>query len=266
MSATAQGSRPQSRSRARLYGTLIAVFVFGALFTGGAVWASSDNTIHACVNPAGLARIVDHPGDCKKNDEPLHWNSQGARGPAGPTGPAGKPGPTGPEGPAGPIGPIGSEGSEGPAGSIGPAGPQGPRGLQGTEGPQGDTGPEGPAGPAGLAGPGGPAGAEGPAGPTGPEGPTGPAGSAGDPGVLRFYRATAGNTAMAGHSATVTAMCASGDLVTGGGFSGLALTSVVRNNNPETISGITDRWTVTIYAGGIADDGFIAFAICADLP
>jgi hypothetical protein len=54
-------------------------------------------------------------------------------------------------------------------------------------------------------------------------------------------------------------------VVTGGGFFGLAQTSVVRNNNPSTISGITDRWTVTIFAGGNTD-GFTAYAICADLP
>jgi hypothetical protein len=72
---------------------------------------------------------------------------------------------------------------------------------------------------------------------------------------------------MAGQPATVTATCdrTPGDVVTGGGFFGLAQTSVVRNSNPSTISGITDRWTVTIYAGGNTD-GFTAYAICADLP
>jgi hypothetical protein len=129
MSATAQGSRPQSRGRRRLYGTFIAVFAFGVLFTGGAVWANGNNTIHACVNPAGLARIVDQPGDCKKNEEPLHWNSQGARGPAGPEGPRGPAGSDGSAGPEGPTGPAGPAGATGPEGATGPAGAAGAPGV-----------------------------------------------------------------------------------------------------------------------------------------
>jgi hypothetical protein len=241
MSATAQGSRPQSRGRRRLYGTFIAVFAFGVLFTGGAVWANGNNTIHACVNPAGLARIVDQPGDCKKNEEPLHWNSQGAVGPAGPTGPAGL---TGPEGPTGPAGPAGSGDSEGPAG------PEGPRGPAGSDG---SAGPEGPAGPAG------------PAGATGPEGATGPAGAAGAPGVLRFYRAEA-TTA----TSTARAECEIGDVATGGGFLDVATTSTVESSNPQmqNINGvwIPAAWSVTVRAGtGAAPDSFTAYAVCADL-
>jgi hypothetical protein len=211
MSATAQGNRRESRGRTRLYGTLIATFVFGALFTGGAVWASGDNTIHACVNPAGLARIVDNPGDCKKNEDPLHWNSQGARGPAGPEGPAGSADATGSEGPQGPAGETGPEG---------PAGPAGPDGPEGREGPTGPAGPAGPAGPQGEAGP------EGPEGPQGPQGATGATGAAGDTGVLRFYRAQASTTADDG-GATAQARCDIGDAATGGGFFGVKATSAV---------------------------------------
>ncbi len=54
------------------------MFVLGALLTRGAAWAN-ENAIHACVNPAGIPRIVDGPGECKKNEASINW---GAAGPA----------------------------------------------------------------------------------------------------------------------------------------------------------------------------------------
>lgn len=233
MRVTAPGSRWGSGGRTRLYGTFIAAFVFGALFTGGAVWASGNNTIYACVNPAGLARIVDTPGDCKQNETPLNWASGSGSGS----------GQQGPEGPAGPAGPQGETAPEGPAGPTGAEGPQG------TEGSQGETGPEGPAGPTG------------PDGPIGPEGPTGPTG---DAGVLRFYRVQASATAIT--SATAQAFCDDDDIVTGGGFHDVEPTSEVESNNPLNMGGVPTAWSVTVRGGaGANPDGFIAYAICADM-
>jgi len=92
------------RARSRLYAVSTVMFVFGALLTSGAAWAN-DNAIHACVNPAGIPRIVDGPGECKKSEASIDW---GAAGPAarqgGPAGPAGADGAPGPAGPAGPDG------------------------------------------------------------------------------------------------------------------------------------------------------------------
>lgn len=114
-------SRVFSGDRRRLYALSIAMFVLGAVLTGGAVWAS-DAAIHACVNPAGKPRIVDGPNQCKKNETALDWGSGGQ---------SGQPGPMGPQGQEGAMGPAGPMGPEGPAGPMGPEGPQGPPGPAG---------------------------------------------------------------------------------------------------------------------------------------
>lgn len=67
----------------------IAAFVSGASIGGGAVWAFDNDTIHACVNPAGMPRIVDGPTDCKNTETPLIWNTTVAESPTSGQGPAG---------------------------------------------------------------------------------------------------------------------------------------------------------------------------------
>lgn len=176
------------------------VAVLGTPLVVAGMNTSSDDTITACVlnNPNNSqVRIVDSPDECRNNEHPLTWNSEGPQGPQGPVGPQGPEGPEGPEGPVGPEGPQGPVGPEGPEGSVGPQGP---------EGPQGPAGPEGPAGPVG------------PQGPQGPEGPQGPAGQDGI--VASFVSTNNGDIQLApGESATLLSpSCGSSAVVFGGGI------------------------------------------------
>ena len=102
-----------------------------------AATTTDSNTVHACVGPKGLTRIVASAGDCLPVETHRTWNVQGAAGPAGPAGADGAPGPMGP---AGPQGADGRPGPAGPTGPQGPAGPIGPQGLQGPAGPAGAPG------------------------------------------------------------------------------------------------------------------------------
>lgn len=134
----------QQYSRKGLLTAVAAGLAGGCLATGGAVWATTedsppDEVITGCVNPSGGLRVVADGALCKLNETTLTWNR---RGPVGPQGPQGETGPQGPEGPIGPSGPMG------------PQGPQGETGLQGPpgeDGADGQTGPMGPAGPSGTA-------------------------------------------------------------------------------------------------------------------
>ena len=193
------------RDRSRLYAVSTAMFVLGALLISGAAWAN-ENAIHACVNPAGIPRIVDGPGECKQNEASINW---GAAGPAATQGPAGR---AGADGAPGPTGPAGADGAPGPAGPLGPQGPAGP---------------------------------------------------AGDSGVITFYRIEASATATT--SATAQAFCATGDIVTGGGFLGVETTSHVESSLPLNLSGIPRGWSVTVRNIGGTPDSFTTYAICADI-
>jgi hypothetical protein len=66
------------------------------------------------VGREGDLRVVAQPSDCKGNETPLEWNSEGVAGPAGPQGPAGEDGAPGPEGPQGPAGEHGADGASFP--------------------------------------------------------------------------------------------------------------------------------------------------------
>jgi len=109
--------------------------VIGALLVvvlvGGATWAlaNDDNTIYACISPAGMIRIADADEECRPGEAPLEWNKAGLQGEPGPPGPQGEQGPAGPQGETGPAGPQGETGPAGPQGEQGPAGPQGPPGV-----------------------------------------------------------------------------------------------------------------------------------------
>jgi hypothetical protein len=60
-------------------------------------------TIHACVEQNGTLKIRSGPGQCRPNQTPIQWNSEGAQGPAGEAGPEG------------PAGTAGEDGLDGPA-------------------------------------------------------------------------------------------------------------------------------------------------------
>jgi hypothetical protein len=158
---------------------------------------ASNNTIYACVNRNGDARIVDPTEECRRQETLVRWNVVGPQGPAGAPGPQGPAGPQGLQGVAGPQGTIGPTGATGQTGSVGPQGPkgdtgaQGPQGAAGAPGAKGDTGAQGPQGATGAQGPQGATGAQGAKGDTGaqgapgaqgPQGLTGPQGAQGSTG------------------------------------------------------------------------------------
>lgn len=123
----------------RLLLTVVVSLVL-AVGVAGVSWAfahgNGSGEVNSCLNPAGKVRIVDSTNECKRQETPLTWNTEGPPGPAGPQGEQGPPGPAGSQGeqgPAGPQGPIGGSGPQGPQGEQGPAGPAGPAGISGYE-------------------------------------------------------------------------------------------------------------------------------------
>src|SRR5437763_5980139 len=95
--------------------------------------------------------------------------------------------------------------------------PVGPLGAPGPAGPAGPAGATGPAGPAAATGPAGPTGATGPVGPTGATGPAGPTGATGPPATTVATNSTTVPNLRAGARITVTATCAPGKALLGGG-------------------------------------------------
>ena len=134
-------SRPTRTTKSKparglpLLGGFAAVVV--AVGVGSAAVPAPDGTITACIKtkddgvPKGSLRVVETDADCKKNEQALRWNKQGAAGPAG------VPGTAGATGPAGAVGPAGAKGDPGPQGPKGDAGPQGPKGDDGADGAPG---------------------------------------------------------------------------------------------------------------------------------
>ncbi len=113
---------------------------------------------------------------------------------------------------------------------------------------RGETGARGPLGPRGPRGAIGMTGATGAAGATGSSGPTGPTGGSG---VNVFHRVTSAPLSTDG---TITALCAAGEVVTGGGFTG---STIQLFGSAPNASGT--GWSVTIDSDGSA---FVAHAIC----
>lgn len=119
----------------------IAVPTIAALGAGGAFAAASipgpDGTLSACYSTNGAldgrVRLVNGPGDCRRDENFIQWNQ---RGPTGPQGLVGAQGATGPQGETGPQGGIGPQGVTGPQGDTGPQGPQGETGPAGANGTQ----------------------------------------------------------------------------------------------------------------------------------
>ena len=85
-----------------LGGVLVAVFVAGI---ATAIRAQAPTTIiNACVNSAGLVRVIPPRTACLGGERPIQWSITGPEGPQGPAGPVGPRGPAGPAGPQGPPG------------------------------------------------------------------------------------------------------------------------------------------------------------------
>src|SRR5262249_49727039 len=106
-------------------GTLV-FFALPAAAQDAARAASSQGTIHACVDDkSGAVRIVNDGDDCRSKEHAVSWNRRGPAGPAGAVGPAG---------PIGPTGAAGERGAPGPGGHEGPVRPQRPPGAPGAAG------------------------------------------------------------------------------------------------------------------------------------
>jgi Collagen triple helix repeat (20 copies) len=197
----------------------------------------------------------------------------GPPGPQGPAGPKGDTGDTGQQGPQGVHGLTGPAGAVGPAGPVGPQGEQGLQGLQGERGFQGETGPAGAVGPVGPAGPAGPVGATGLAGSQGSQGPQGIQGLQGIQGPpgpdkgLQVRLVSSGQTEVpSGESRTITARCASDEVVTGGGTSVLGRGNGI---NPESIDNgeplDASAWIFFYFNPGPNPVNIVVTAECAKL-
>ena len=176
------------------------------LVTGsGAVDADASPRITVCINPTSHSLRFSGTGKCGRGARPVIIG-RGALGPRGPLGPRGLRGSTGPDGTTGSAGTIGATGV---TGTQGIAGPTGPTGLTGT---------------------------------TGPTGVTGSSGATGSAGVNVFHMVTSPATSV---DATITASCAVGDVVTGGGFTGSAL--AITSSGPNVLG---TGWSVTVDSDG----------------
>jgi len=191
-----------------------------------------------------------------------HKGVTGTTGRRGATGPAGTTGATGGRGEAGADGAPGATGERGPSGGVGPQGPRGLAGETGATGPRGATGPDGAPGATGGAGAPGEAGERGPRGRTGAAGPTGPASLAEAElatGSINYFTSTSGN-----HE-SVTATCAPGKKVTGGGAYSSELAAWIQTEGPTAGEG---GWNVTyVIRPGFAEGGknarIMAVAYCS---
>ena len=229
---------------------------------------------------------------------PRGAGSAGATGATGATGEAGPMGVTGATGPTGATGAAGATGETGVAGAVdkgatGPAGSQGLEGAQGQNGAAGGVGPTGPAGASGEAGVTGSAGAAGTTGATGDNGATGTTGITGATGptgasgvigssvicsgtassacaATTATKKTTGNPAATTIVGPVTAQCATGDILLGGGASATENNNkgvfVVRESRPTT-AGSGGIWSATgqvAVAGNAGTEVTItAYAICS---
>ena len=85
-------------------------------------------------------------------------------------------------------------------------------------------------------------GSTGPSGATGSNGAAGAAGPTGGSGVNAFHMVTSAPTSV---DATITASCAVGEVVTGGGFTGSAL--AITNSRPNVAG---TGWNITVDSDG----------------
>ncbi|MFC1935943.1 hypothetical protein ACFLX9_04240, partial [Chloroflexota bacterium] len=116
----------------------LAMLVIIAL-VGGITWAfaaeDQSQEISACLNPAGQIRIVDSIEECKKQETPLTWNTEGPEGPAGvDCWDLDGDGVRDPEEDVNGDGAFDALDCQGPTGEQGDPGPQGDPGETGTDG------------------------------------------------------------------------------------------------------------------------------------
>src|SRR3954465_3952360 len=86
--------------KVKLAGVAMALLAVGAGIAYGAGAVASD-PIHACVNAAGVVKIVDASAACGRSETALTWKPSGPAGAPGPPGAAGAPGAPGATGPPG---------------------------------------------------------------------------------------------------------------------------------------------------------------------
>src|SRR6266850_3282044 len=125
--------------RLRFYAAGICASAF-LLLRVTPVAAQTNNSIYACINGQGSARLVGANEQCKPSETRVSWSFTGPVGPTGPAGPAGAQGPQGAKGDTGAVGPQGSQGPQGATGDTGATGAQGAQGEQGPAGSQGHQG------------------------------------------------------------------------------------------------------------------------------
>lgn len=113
---------PSFRRKPTYANVMSSLAVFAAL-GGGAYAATSpiakDGTITACVNKAGLVRVIASRNKCVQGEQKVTWNQKGQTGATGAQGATGAAGPQGPQGPQGPEGARGATGETGAAGAAG---------------------------------------------------------------------------------------------------------------------------------------------------
>jgi len=72
---------------------LVGVAAAAILAIGGALGVEGAQLLYLCTNPAGQARLVGNPADCRGNETVVALNVEGQQGSPGPPGPPGAPGP-----------------------------------------------------------------------------------------------------------------------------------------------------------------------------
>lgn len=125
-----------SPALAALAASVLTASLVGGVAAATAFDAGGDDEIAGCYNEANGLLRVDTGDGCRRNEEPISWNREGAAGPQGLPGPKGD---------------KGDQGDQGQPGTDGAPGPQGLPGPKGDKGDPGEPGPAGPAGPAGSA-------------------------------------------------------------------------------------------------------------------
>jgi len=124
---------------------IVAAFVVGTITTATVV-SAQDDTIIACVNNNSQGkdlRIVDSADDCRKNETPLQWNTEGPAGADGAPGANGEDGAPGANGEDGAPGANGADGEDGAPGANGADGEDGAPGANGADGEDGAPGANG---------------------------------------------------------------------------------------------------------------------------
>ncbi|MEV0201573.1 hypothetical protein [Nonomuraea sp. NPDC050691] len=222
----------------------VGALALSLLAVGGVATASSGGEVYACVNKKSrYARIVNATTPCRKTEirmvigggtstTTITEGTKGDTGAQGPKGDTGLQGPRGPQGLPGKNGKDGLNGKNGENGKDGKNGVDGKDGKDGLPGKDGKNGEDGKDGKPGLPGKDGKDGQDGKNGLPGKDGKDGQDGKNGLPGKDGVngkngedgkdgkdgatYTSYSKSAALSGTSGSVS--CATGELVTGGGF------------------------------------------------